>query len=78
MKVHEDPVLFSLNVDVGRSDVVVAEHGLLDMQSARFINLPRSGELVGVCETDVLALVMREIKVVPAQRVRDPVRHADQ
>ncbi len=51
---------------------------LADLQAARGMDPPRTQQVVSVRKADLAALVIREIRVVPAERFPDPARHPDQ
>ena len=58
--------------------VLDREVRLGQMQRTGPVDGPGAGQLVGVSESDVGALVVGEVQVVPAERIGNPVRHPDQ
>src|ERR1700757_3673015 len=51
--------------------------GFLELQASWRINRPGSGELTGVAQANVEALVIGEIEIVIPELMLDPVGHAD-
>ena len=52
-----------------------SKKGFFDTQTARHMNLPRACYLICIGQSDVLPLMIGEIKIVLTQRVADPIRH---
>ena len=52
--------------------------GILERQNTRFIESPRSIGVVGVSETQMIALVMGKIQIIIAQWFNNPIGHPDQ
>ena len=56
----------------------LGEHGLAQLQRARFVHPPGTQQIVGHAETDVGALVIGEVEVELAQAIGQPLGRADQ
>ena len=50
----------------------------LERKGARSIDCPGTIQLVGISKADMIAFVMREVKVVSTQRFFDPIRNGNQ
>jgi hypothetical protein len=77
VKIHPDPLLAVVDVNVGRGDVS-SEPGFLKRQHAGFMRSPGAFEPVGIGETNVVAVVVGEVQIVVPERVSHPPGHADQ
>ena len=47
--------------------------GLLDLETARWVDVPRAEQVIGVREPDVSPFVIGKVEVVRSERIFDPV-----
>ena len=66
-----------VDMHVGRGHVP-REARRVQPEDARLVGPPRPGQVVGIGQSDVAAVVVGEVEVVAAEWARDPVRDTDQ
>ncbi len=77
MVVHPDMAAFVVYVDIRGCDMVLTK-GFVNAQHPRPVYGPGTAESVGVSQPDMPACVMREVEVIPPQRLFHPLRDANQ
>ena len=65
-----------VDINIGRSDMV-DEITICEIEHARFMHLPRAGDGIRNREANIGPIVMREVEVIPAKWIRQPIGHPD-